>query len=102
MPFCPTFYEVQTFIYFLGEIASLINFIPFIGKYSEISRAGFCKLVLLSSLAKEKCYGSSSQEQVTDEETPTEEGLGLQMPKVPGLPEDVDKVALSSSSSSSS
>jgi len=44
----------------------------------------------------------SEKEQVTDEETPTEEGLGLQMPKVPGLPENVDKVAISSSSSSSS
>ena len=35
---------------------------------------------------------SSLQEQVVDEEAPTEEGLGLQMPKVQGLPENVDKV----------
>ena len=35
---------------------------------------------------------SPLQEQVVDEEAPTEEGLGLQMPKVQGLPENVDKV----------
>ena len=83
-----------------------ITLIPVIRKYFEIacilSRAGFCKLVLLSSLTKEKYHGSSSQEQVTDEETPAEEGLGLKMPKVPGSPEDVDKVASSSFPSSSS
>ena len=37
---------------------------------------------------------SSLQEQVVDEEAPTEEGLGLQMPKVQGLFENVDKVVL--------
>ena len=35
---------------------------------------------------------SSLQEQVVDEEAPTEEGLGLEMPKVQELPENVDKV----------
>ena len=34
------------------------------------------------------------QEQDIDEETPTEEGPGLQVPKVPGLPQTVDKVGI--------